>query len=209
VPQIFHHQINDTTQLAVWHITEPESFFASAAQGIRNISHPHKRLQHLCGRYLLQHLVPHFPLHQIVAEHNNKPFLPNHPYHFSISHCDDYVTALVSTTFRVGIDVETVSKKVAAIRHKFLSEIEERMLANETTEQTELQKLTIAWSAKEAMFKWLGESGVDFKEHLVLNTLKGNASNGQILATLNRSNVQYVTLQYNILDSVVLTWLAN
>jgi 4'-phosphopantetheinyl transferase len=82
-------------------------------------------------------------------------------------------------------------------------------LANETTEQTELQKLTIAWSAKEAIFKWLGESGVDFKEHLVLNTLKGNASNGQILATLNRSNVQYVTLQYNILDSVVLTWLAN
>ncbi len=193
----------------VWHITEPESFFKEAAVGIRPISHAHKRLQHLCGRYLLLQLVPHFPLHQIVAEQNNKPFIPDNPYHFSISHCDDFVAAIVSTKLSVGVDVETISEKVWKVQHKFLTEAEEKLLLEPNINRTELELLTLAWSAKETLFKYLGESGVDFKEHLVLQHLKGTASDGLILATTNRNIRKEVVVQYRYLQSVVLTWMAQ
>ena len=209
MPQIFYQQINATTQLVVWHIVEPESYFETAAKSIRPIAHPHKRLQHVCGRYLLQHLVPFFPLEQIVLEHNNKPFLPSHPYHFSISHCDDYVAAIVSTHKQVGVDVETISPKVAKIRHKFLTETEESILTNSKVPLTGIEKLTLAWSAKEAMFKWLGETGVDFREHLNLQQLQGEKSHGLIVAKIKRGFIRQLQIEFRLLDDVVLTWLAE
>jgi len=58
---VYQHNINETTRLAVWHITEPESFFLKKVPLKKDVSHPHKRLQHLAGRYLLSFLFDGFP----------------------------------------------------------------------------------------------------------------------------------------------------
>jgi phosphopantetheinyl transferase len=210
MPQLYSHTINSTTQLAVWHITEPEAYFAEVAAYTRAIAHPHKRLQHLCGRYLLRHMVPHFPLTDLVAEQNNKPFLPGHPYHFSVSHTADYAAALVSTTQQVGIDVEVYSRKVEAIRHKFLTLEEETMLVKGCSQLTEVQRLTLAWSAKESLFKWLGQAGVDFKAHLQLrHIIIADEQNGSIVAKVGKPKLSQVTVGYYLSHSWVLTWLAT
>ncbi len=52
-------------KLAVWHITEPESFFLKSVPIQSIITHPHKRLQHLAGRYILPFLFSDFPFAQI------------------------------------------------------------------------------------------------------------------------------------------------
>ena len=106
--------------MGVWKIEESEAFFLSRVPLQRNITHPHKRLQHLAGRYLLPCLFANFPHHEIEIADTRKPFLPDEQYHFSISHCGDYAAALVSSTSRVGIDIEMITQRVDKIKHKFL-----------------------------------------------------------------------------------------
>ncbi len=66
----------------------------------------------------------------------------------------------------------------------------------------------VAWSTKETLFKWLGESGVDFKAHLQLEQLSfDGAAEGVVRARLVRSRVWQVAVGFRIWNEVVLTWL--
>lgn len=169
MPLFFHETINATTQLAVWHITEPESFFLEKAFLQRNINHPHKRIQHLAARYLLQVLQPDFPYAEIQIAENNRPFFSDNRFHFSVSHCADYAAVIISTDKRVGIDVELPTEKILAVSSKFLHSEEQRFFSD-----GDLAKLTAAWCVKEAMFKWWGAGEVDFSEVLRINNFDLN-----------------------------------
>lgn len=166
----YQHNINESTKLGVWHIAEPEDFFLAQVSLQQEISHPHKRLQHLAGRYLLRFLFPEFPHELIEIASTKKPFLPDEAFHFSISHCGDYAAAIVSRSHRVGIDIEIPTPKVARVRHKFLHAedlaIFEMYAANPAGEVAFLRKLTLLWSAKEAVFKWYGNGEVDFSDQI-------------------------------------------
>jgi len=161
MPLFYQHTINDATKIGVWHIAEPENFFLNKVPLSNIITHWHKRLQHLAGRYLLQELFPDFPYHLIEIADTRKPFLPKEEYHFSISHCGDYAAVIVSKNNRVGIDIELVKSKIKRIKYKFLNhpELDLYPLADE-------KLLTLFWSAKEAVFKWYGNGEVDFKKHI-------------------------------------------
>ena len=124
MPLFYQQNINATTRLAIWKIEESEIYFSDTIPLQREITHPHKRLQHLAGRYLLRFLFPSFPYSDIQIAATKKPFLTNEQFHFSISHCADYAAAIVSSTHRVGIDIEVPTEKVLRIAHKFLSEKE-------------------------------------------------------------------------------------
>src|SRR5580700_4652049 len=120
MPLFYQHNVNAGTKLAVWHIQEPEDFFLQHVVLQKEIRHPHKRLQHLAGRYLLNLLLPGFPLDLIEITASNKPLLPGNSFHFSISHCGNYAAAIVSATESAGVDVELISPKILFIRSKFL-----------------------------------------------------------------------------------------
>jgi phosphopantetheinyl transferase len=175
MPLIHHQQINSATKIGVWHITEEENFFLQKVTLQRSITHPHKRLQHLAGRYLLLDLFPDFPLPLIQIADTRKPFLVDEAFHFSISHCGDYAAAIVSTQNRVGVDIEVPHPKVERIQHKFITEKESELLSNVDANGYNL--LTMAWSIKEAMFKWQGIGEVDFKKHMQIEAIN-KTSNG-------------------------------
>src|SRR4051812_11343628 len=190
MPIFFQQDIDEDTRMAIWKIEEEESFFLPHVPLQREITHPHKRLQHLAGRYLLRYLFPDFPTELIRIADTRKPFLEDEAYHFSISHCGDYAAVIVSRKERVGLDIEIVSDKPARIQDKFLSETERLIVNREwsivnaattsdrispqdsqnTTANPKLETpnhlLTLLWSAKEAMFKWWGKGKVDFSEML-------------------------------------------
>jgi hypothetical protein len=52
----YQHNINQHTRLGIWQLQEPEQFFLQKVPLKKEVTHPHKRLQHLAGRYLLTHL---------------------------------------------------------------------------------------------------------------------------------------------------------
>ncbi|GAB3430963.1 4'-phosphopantetheinyl transferase family protein [Niabella aquatica] len=164
MPVFYQQDINETTRLGIWKIEEEEeAFFKVLVPLHREVTHPHKRLQHLAGRFLLRYLFADFPSHQVQIADTRKPFLPGEAYHFSISHCGDYAAAIVSRDHRVGIDIEIPTDKVVRIRHKFISPEEENAIRPVTSEE-----LTQVWSAKEAVFKWHGDGAVDFRKHIQL-----------------------------------------
>ena len=160
MPLLYKQQINAATKIGVWHITEEENFFLQFVPLQRSITHPHKRLQHLAGRFLLLEMFPDFPLSLIQIAETRKPFLENEAYHFSISHCGDYAAVIVSTQNRVGVDIEIPHYKIERIQHKFLSQKEKYLV--EGIAGNTIEMLTMAWSIKEAMFKWYGAGQVDF-----------------------------------------------
>ncbi len=174
MPVVYQQNINGSTKIGVWHITEPEEFFNVPLQ--RTITHWHKRLQHLAGRTLLKTLHPEFPLEQIMISDTKKPFLENESCHFSISHSGDYAAAIVSTEYRVGVDVEWFNPKLGEIAGKFMKDNEWRELTLTSPQYdvgSSLEWQTLCWCVKETIYKWWGEAGVDFKKDIHILSVYG------------------------------------
>ena len=162
MPIFFQHQINENTRLGIWKIEETEEFFKGNVPQHRDVTHPHKRLQHLAGRFLLQFLFPDFPYELIKIADTRKPFLPDEQYHFSISHCGDYAAAIVSKDKRVGLDIEIPVEKIGRIMYKFLNAKEHGIFnlipgVEGGLVSNSYQTPTLLWSAKESVFKWYGD----------------------------------------------------
>ena len=205
MPVFFQHQINESTRLGVWKIEETEAFFRGNVPLHREVTHPHKRLQHLAGRFLLQYLFPDFPYELVQIADTRKPFLANDQYHFSISHCGDYAAAIVSRTSRVGVDVEIPVDKILAIRDKFLSGSEKETWAKDPGDSYKNQT-TLLWSSKEAVFKWFGEGKVDFRQHIQLsNQQQGNETIDCFFVKTNIS----LTIHYRQFNGLVLAWVVS
>lgn len=130
----------------------------------------------------------------LVISHNadGKPSIDG--YNISISHTKGYVAILISTTKRVGIDIEQRSERVKNIAKRFIREDE---WTNDVSQQL------LIWSAKETVYKLFSE------QHLQLFEMRSEMNCGQndeIIKVENiRDNVQ-VSVYYTFSDNYVLTW---
>lgn len=226
MPVFFQLDIDTHTRLAIWKIEEDEAFFLQHVPLQREITHPHKRLQHLAGRYLLQYLFAGFPINLIKIADTRKPFLENEAYHFSISHCNNYAAAVVSKTKRVGVDIEIPSPKVEKIKHKFLHEeeinwqatmgnmsrkagaISNRQRETVVDDGEPINYLTLLWSAKEAIFKWWSYGGVDFSEMIRLQPFELQPI-GMIEGAFIAEETYPLQVHYKIFDGLCLAWVAG
>jgi phosphopantetheinyl transferase len=203
---LFYQQnINETTRLAIWQIEEPLDFFAAHVPLHRQVAHPHKQLQHLAGRYLLQHLFADFPLHEIEIADTRKPFLADEAYHFSNSHCGDFAAAIASSSHRVGIDIELSNEKALKLVPKFLSLPEQLIFSPVDT-----RKATLLWSMKEALFKWYGNGKVDFRQDMtLLEGFDADAAKGKIACLFKKEMEQALTLHWQNWVDLVLSFVVH
>ena len=209
MPLFYQHNINETTKLAVWHILESEEYFLQWVPLQKEITHWHKRLQHLAGRYLLQYLFPGFPYHLILIADTRKPYLPGEEFHFSISHCGDYAAVIVSKDKRVGVDIELITPKVEKIKHKFLNEIELLPLKTsvDRAEYNSLQQLTLLWCCKEAVFKWYGNGAVDFRKDINLQPTFDIAT-GCMKGEFTKETRQSLNITFKLFEGMCLAWIS-
>ena len=169
VPLIYKSDLNSSAKIGVWYITEKEEYFLGKVTLHREITHWHKRLQHLAGRLLLKELFPDFPVELILVATTRKPYLAEDPFHFSISHCGDYVAVIVSRYKRVGVDIELIKGKALALMNKFLTDEEILHLNAENNKEV----ATLCWCVKESIFKWQGKGGVDFRGDIDIHKITG------------------------------------
>ncbi|MGZ8558624.1 MAG: 4'-phosphopantetheinyl transferase family protein [Chitinophagaceae bacterium] len=205
MPVFFQHQINDSTRLGIWKIEETDDFFKGNVPQHRDVTHPHKRLQHLAGRFLLQFLFPDFPYDLIQIADTRKPFLAGEQFHFSISHCGDYAAAIVSKDCRVGIDIEIPVERIVRIRDKYLSHYEKSEWLVDGV-HPDCRTLTLLWSCKEAVFKWYGEGGVDFKKDIRLQKI--NAEEKRVDCFFVKTN-QPLIAHYRPFNDLIIVWIIN
>ena len=150
---------------AIWKIEEPEAFFVAATGMQADIKNEKRRLERLAGRFLLRHLKQDFPLMNIRADEHDKPRIDDNQYYFSISHSWPYVAAVVSPYVEAGIDIQCWHPRMEALQNKFLNEREQGLFKNDP------KLITLAWSVKEAAYKWQGRRGVEFVDHLLIEKI--------------------------------------
>lgn len=209
MPLFYKKKTDSFTQLAVWKITEDEAFFLEKVNLQNEITHPHKRLQHLAGRYLLQYLQPDFPLHLLSVSTSKKPFLLNERYHFSVSHCGDFAAVIISEKSSTGIDVELVTPKIAKIKNKYLGSNELSLFENSGHGETDLKWLTLFWSAKEAMFKWYGKGSVDFKKNMIIEQLSIDDDGGFLHARFEKEITTSLVIHFKFFENLCLAWVSS
>jgi phosphopantetheinyl transferase len=211
MPMVYQQNINPHAKLGVWHIAEPEDFFTAFVPLQREITHPHKRLQHLAGRFLLKELYPGFPYELIRIADTRKPFLENEAYHFSISHCGDYAAVMVSTANRVGVDVELITAKTQKIKHKFLSTAEHNLTEQLSNGMEDRYNtfLTVAWSIKESLYKWYGDGEVDFIDHLHINKIILNDNSGVAHCKMSKSLEIDLAVHFLLFNNNCISWVLS
>lgn len=116
-----------------------------------------RRLEVLAVRCLLKQMTGEEQA--ILYDDHGAPSLASGDSYISISHTDGYVAAIIGQN-PVGIDIERRGRRVERVRSKFLQEAEEALVA-----QTPDPVLTmhLIWSAKEAVFKFLGPDYYDLQ----------------------------------------------
>lgn len=166
--------IHENVAWGLWKISETEeellqlsSAYSLDFDELASISHPVKRKEWLAGKLCLIEVLKKaaIPFQGIYRSSTGKPFLNNAEAFISLSHAYPYATAIVSTKDRVGIDIEPVHDKLARIAPRFMS-------TKEMTEANgDLRKLCSYWTAKEALYKAVGQRGITFATDMEISPL--------------------------------------
>ena len=186
--------IGDHGLAAIWKIEEPESFFAERTGLIIDLKNEKRRIEHLAGRFLLTHLEEDFPLWNIRKDEHDKPRIDNNAFFFSISHSWPYIAAVIDPYSEAGIDIQIWHPRIAHIQHKFLSHDEQLLFNNDP------KLLTVAWCAKEAVYKWNGKRGVDFIQHLPIEFFNKKGENSEITIYFKLSEIPQMISTENMIN---------
>ena len=134
---------------------EYKEYYAAKVANLRPDSR--RRLEILAPRYLLKEMLNG---EQIVSyDEYGAPSLTGSGQYVSISHTDGYVAVIIADK-PVGIDIERRGRRVERVRSKFMQVSEDALVA-ETPDP--VLSMHLIWSAKEAVFKFLGQQYFDLQ----------------------------------------------
>jgi len=130
----------------------------------------------------------------IIYDSDGKPALSDESFQISISHSANWIAVMAHPTRSVGIDIEVPTEKMKKLYKRFLSETEQKELSN----GEHLNKLMLAWSAKEALYKIIGMEAVDFAKQLRIYPFEVKETGtfiGEHIPTKQQYKIQYIQNQ--------------
>lgn len=171
MPLTESHITEKNGRLAIWHITENESFFmdklpmTDADRDDLNARKGRRRLEWLAGKYLVQLLVN--GAYKVVKDAFGKPHLQGSDLHISISHSAHWAVAIISPN-AVGVDIQEVTPRLDRIAWRVMNDNKLQRLS----ETHRLDHLHVYWCAKEALYKAYGWRDLDFRKNIVIEPFK-------------------------------------
>lgn len=186
MPELLRKKIDDHSMYALWNITESvgellgmirlnkaeqELFSSFVAES--------RQKQWLAYRILVRSLLlpAHYPVEYDEA---GKPYLAGPGIHISVTHSGHLAAVILSSAGRAGIDLEAVKPKIERVKERYLSPEELSGIGGPEAHDI----LTLAWCAKEALYKLYGHQGLDFREEMRLDlpeTMDYGAFTGEVL----------------------------
>lgn len=175
MPVLLEKKYENDISLAVWQITEshdelqallPSEILTDAE--LASISHPQKQIEFFCSRLVIKHLANSLNIKYLGIKKDafGKPYLVGSIWQMSLTHTSKYVAAVLHPSEAIGMDMEKPSETLKRIAYKFLSE------AEIAEADSDIEKLCIYWSAKEALYKLYGKRKVIFSENLYILPFK-------------------------------------
>lgn len=123
-----------------------------------------RKKEFLSVRLLTEQLLCSKP--EIVYNSIGRPELKNSAMNISISHSNELVAVYLSEK-NIGIDAESLERNIEKVASRFLSVNEvEFATKQEDTQQT----MILFWSAKEAVYKCSGKTGIQFNSQIRIDT---------------------------------------
>ena len=207
----FKKELDNGAEIAVWQITETEdelkalsSVPSDEMEEISLFGSESQRKQKLAVRALINEL---FDEKMYLDHHDNgKPYLENCATNISITHTETYVAVIIHDEDDLGIDIESLDRDFSAVEQRALSEDEIEDLDDDSRNE----QLAIYWCAKEAIFKRMSQSRVDFAEQIEVEKVRPKGK-GEFEATFIHKNghEEEFNLGYVIFDRHVLVWVVG
>jgi phosphopantetheine--protein transferase-like protein len=207
----FSRETESGATISVWEITESEEELLKLSpipsdeldelQFVRSAS---RKKELLAVRALLNLM---FDGKVYLGHHDNgRPYLQNSLTEISISHTLRYACIITHPEESVGIDIESVKRNFLAVEKRALSE-EEREDVSDKNRNTHL---AIYWSAKEAVYKRMSRSDVDFAKQIFIKKFTPR-DEGEITAiyTDNDGHEEEFELNYEIFNDHVMAWIVG
>ncbi len=137
---------------------------------------------------------------KVNYDSTGKPNCQNRDARISISHSKNFMAVAMHPSMQTGVDIEMISERILKVRNKFLTETEQREIGGEN----EIVNFLLAWSAKEALYKIIGNDAVDFREQLRIFPF-GNGISGN-LKVLHIPSNKYYYPEFKIFDKFVVVY---
>lgn len=96
------------------------------------------------------------------------PYMVDSEIHFSVSHSSKFVAVIISDT-RCAIDIESCERDFLRVARRYVTEEEAKFNSGTTP------LLPLIWSAKEALYKFSGRSGLDFLSDICVTAINPEA----------------------------------
>ena len=171
MPLYLNKKLSEEIHFMVWHLSETVEELITLIrpdqidfETLASISHEAKKKEYLAGKNAVMQmcLLEKIQFEGIEKDEHGKPFLNNHTYEMSLTHTIDYIGVVFSKSKPIGIDIEKPREQIFKVLNRLCVESELNWVSGD------LEKATILWSAKEALYKLYGKRKVDFKEHLLV-----------------------------------------
>ena len=187
-----HQRVNidEQTRILIWHIEEPleqlkKDLKLAKADEIR--LQKRKVLSHqkefLASRRLL--LEAGIPAHSLSHDPNGIPRLES-GQQLSISHTKN-LAGIALGNKPIGIDLEIFRSKIERIATRFLHDRESFALEG----KGRIEKLTLIWTAKEALYKALKKKGIIFSEQLIVAPFELGDSQGHAKVLISDKTLNF------------------
>lgn len=204
--------LENGAEIFVWEITETEQELrqlcipipSTEIEELQILKSEARRKEKLAVRALLNML---FDEKVYLGHHDNgKPYIQNNAIEISITHTNRFVAIITHPEVDVGIDVESLERDFSAVEKKALSKKE----INALCDKHRTIQLAIYWSAKEAIYKRMSISGVDFAEQMEIEKFTPKKE-GELEATFTHKDgdKDKFDLEYEIFENHVMVWMVG
>ena len=167
-----------------------------------NISHPERKKEWGTARLAIQEALEllQIPYPGFFKDEHGKSQPMNGQGFVSLTHTRGFAAAIYHRELPVGIDLELIREKILRIGTRFLAESELNFLHSLPAHYT------MAWSAKESIFKCLGKKGVSLRDNILLEPFDPDATliKGKIHGTNFKDHHYKVQVEQN--ENHVLTY---
>jgi phosphopantetheinyl transferase len=163
-------------------------------------SNDRRKREYLAVRHLLRNIltVPY----ELTYDKSGKPLLVGSGFFVSVSHSPSMAACMISDR-PCGVDVEEMTRNADRISERFLST--EELEWSSALEEAGLVRL-ICWCVKEAVYKLMGASEVDFAGHIKVMPFEP-APGCEIHALFLKGETPVsVSLNYDTVGNNVVVW---
>ena len=202
---VYIKKVSETARLGLWEITEAEDILrqqltltGEEETVLANKRSERKKKEWLATRNLLQTMFPQNA--GLSYDAHGKPYLVNNEAHISISHSAGYAVVYIDSIKPVGIDIQKLKPDISKGVAFYMNETELSYF-----EITDNILLHIVWSVKEAVFKYLGDPELNFKEDVTLLPFARNQSGTIQVNILHYSQKQSIRVEYEEFGDYILT----